>query len=232
MALQARLPRWGMTRFTGVRVLEVRIHLPPAESLQTFGSQSRRPADYRTRHAGYGTSPDFPGERLIVCRNRALAVERTRKREELLAATERELARIAAALHDNNTMYQLDPCRDRVMSDYIPYRDSRAMWDKDETSGEHGMSREGCPAGVGVCKGFSSGISRRRGGVSPVEGRAGIGIGIGFFAAPLILRPGGRRLAPFITRLRMSPMEHRPRMHRSLLLRAPSSSSHLLLLTP
>jgi hypothetical protein len=44
------------------------------------------------------TSPDFPGERLIVCRNRALAVERTRKREELLAATERELARIAAAV--------------------------------------------------------------------------------------------------------------------------------------
>ena len=27
------------------------------------------------------TSPDFPGERLIVCRNRALAVERTRKRD-------------------------------------------------------------------------------------------------------------------------------------------------------
>ena len=44
------------------------------------------------------TSPEFPGERLIVCRNRALAVERTRKREELLAATERELARIAAAV--------------------------------------------------------------------------------------------------------------------------------------
>jgi hypothetical protein len=44
------------------------------------------------------TSPDFPGERLIVCRNRALAVERARKREELLAATERELTRIAAAV--------------------------------------------------------------------------------------------------------------------------------------
>jgi transposase len=44
------------------------------------------------------TSPDFPGERLIVCRNRALAAERARKREELLAATERELARIAAAV--------------------------------------------------------------------------------------------------------------------------------------
>lgn len=36
----------------------------------------------------------FPGERLIVCRNRDLAAERTRKREELLVATERELTRI------------------------------------------------------------------------------------------------------------------------------------------
>jgi hypothetical protein len=38
----------------------------------------------------------FPGERLIVCRNRALAAERARKREDLLAATERALARIDA----------------------------------------------------------------------------------------------------------------------------------------
>jgi hypothetical protein len=44
------------------------------------------------------TSPDFPGERLIVCRNRALAAERARRREDLLAATERELARIATAV--------------------------------------------------------------------------------------------------------------------------------------
>jgi transposase len=41
------------------------------------------------------TAPDlFPGERLIVCRNQDLATERARKREELLAATERDLARI------------------------------------------------------------------------------------------------------------------------------------------
>jgi Transposase DDE domain len=39
-------------------------------------------------------SPDYPGERLIVCRNKALASERARKREELLAATEADLARI------------------------------------------------------------------------------------------------------------------------------------------
>jgi transposase len=41
------------------------------------------------------SAPDmFPGERLIVCRNRDLAAERARKREELLAATERELVRV------------------------------------------------------------------------------------------------------------------------------------------
>jgi transposase len=41
------------------------------------------------------TAPDmFPGERLIVCRNRDLAAERARKREELLVATERDLTRL------------------------------------------------------------------------------------------------------------------------------------------
>ena len=38
----------------------------------------------------------FPGERLIVCRNRDLATERARKREDLLLATERELGRVQA----------------------------------------------------------------------------------------------------------------------------------------
>jgi len=41
------------------------------------------------------THPDYPGERLIACRNPALAAERARKRQDLLAATEKELARIA-----------------------------------------------------------------------------------------------------------------------------------------
>jgi hypothetical protein len=44
------------------------------------------------------TSPEFPGERLIVCRNADLARERARKREDLLGATERDLAKIAAAV--------------------------------------------------------------------------------------------------------------------------------------
>jgi len=45
----------------------------------------------------------YPGERLIVCRNHDLAAERMRKREELLAATERELARIEAQVHHKKT---------------------------------------------------------------------------------------------------------------------------------
>jgi Transposase DDE domain len=41
-------------------------------------------------------SPDYPGERLIVCRNPALGAERARKRHELLEANERELEHIQA----------------------------------------------------------------------------------------------------------------------------------------
>src|SRR6266545_565044 len=40
--------------------------------------------------------PDYPGERLVCCRNPALAAERARKRTELLDATEAALAKIAA----------------------------------------------------------------------------------------------------------------------------------------
>jgi transposase len=44
------------------------------------------------------TSPEYPGERLIVCRNPELARERARKREDLLQATERDLAKVARAV--------------------------------------------------------------------------------------------------------------------------------------
>jgi len=43
------------------------------------------------------TSPDFPGERLVACKNPFLEAERARKRESLLAATEADLAKITAA---------------------------------------------------------------------------------------------------------------------------------------
>jgi hypothetical protein len=43
------------------------------------------------------TSPDFPGERLVACKNPFGEAERARKRESLLAATEADLEKIAAA---------------------------------------------------------------------------------------------------------------------------------------
>ena len=42
------------------------------------------------------THPDYPDERLICCRNPALAEQRARKRQELIAATDTELDKIAA----------------------------------------------------------------------------------------------------------------------------------------
>src|SRR6516165_6427994 len=44
------------------------------------------------------TSPDYPGERLVVCRNPLLAAERARKRNALLDATEKKLDAIAASV--------------------------------------------------------------------------------------------------------------------------------------
>jgi hypothetical protein len=49
------------------------------------------------RDLGEIQSPAYPGERLIVCKNPLLAGERRRKREELLAATERDLTKVATA---------------------------------------------------------------------------------------------------------------------------------------
>ena len=54
------------------------------------------PAKAGDRDMAEITSPDYPGERLVVCKNPLLAEERARKRAELLAVTEKELARIAA----------------------------------------------------------------------------------------------------------------------------------------
>jgi len=43
------------------------------------------------------SAPEFPGERLVCCHNPVLGEQRARKRQELLAATEKELTPIAAA---------------------------------------------------------------------------------------------------------------------------------------
>ena len=57
------------------------------------------PSLFDERNLAEIRSPDFPDERLVVCRNPLLARSRAHKREELLAATEADLAKIAAAAH-------------------------------------------------------------------------------------------------------------------------------------
>ena len=51
---------------------------------------------FDTQNLAEVTDPRYPGERLVVCYNPLLAERRARKREELLLASERELARVAA----------------------------------------------------------------------------------------------------------------------------------------
>ena len=63
--------------------------------------------------------PDFPGERLVVCRNPLLAEERERKREELIAAAEQKFETVRAA-----TRRQKRCWRDR---DKINYRLGRVL---------------------------------------------------------------------------------------------------------
>ena len=57
-----------------------------------------QPSLFDSRDIAEITCPElYPGERLIVCRDPQLAAERARKRQELLAATGRNLAAVAAA---------------------------------------------------------------------------------------------------------------------------------------
>jgi hypothetical protein len=68
---------------------------------------------FDTRDLAEISSPDYPGERLIACRNPYLAAERARKREDLLAATGAELAKIKAAV-DNGQLTDSDKIGIRV----------------------------------------------------------------------------------------------------------------------
>jgi transposase len=60
------------------------------------------------------TSPDYPGERLVACRNPLLASERARKRQDLLAATEALLAKVKGQVDAGRLT---DPDKIRVKAD-------------------------------------------------------------------------------------------------------------------
>jgi transposase len=69
-----------------------------ADTIKKLASQGTiQPSLFDERDLAEVSSPDFVGERLIVCRNPLLADERSRKRESLLAATEKQLDEIVTA---------------------------------------------------------------------------------------------------------------------------------------
>jgi hypothetical protein len=70
------------------------LRAPAIDALRTAGSLQLSLFD--DKDLGEITDPAYPGERLIVCRNPLLAEERSRKRDDLLASTERDLGRIRA----------------------------------------------------------------------------------------------------------------------------------------
>ncbi|MDP2958667.1 MAG: IS1634 family transposase, partial [Longimicrobiales bacterium] len=107
--------RWGLERVVWVAdrglLTEARIQeeLRPVEGLEWI-TALRSPAIaalvedevlqlsiFDERDLFEFSSPDYPGERLVACRNPLLAEERARKREALLQSTERELEKIAVA---------------------------------------------------------------------------------------------------------------------------------------
>jgi hypothetical protein len=71
------------------------LRAPAIKQLAAAGGPLQ-PSLFDDRDMAEITSPDYPGERLVVCKNPLLADERARKRAELLAGTEKDLARIAA----------------------------------------------------------------------------------------------------------------------------------------
>jgi transposase len=90
-------------------------------------------------------SPDFPGERLVACFNPLLADERRRKRDELLAATERQLQRIAAEVQRRTkkplTKTEIALKVGRVLNRYkvgkhyrLTIEDNRFEWERNEES--------------------------------------------------------------------------------------------------
>jgi hypothetical protein len=68
------------------------LRAPAIAALRSAGSLQLSLFD--EKDLGEITDPAYPGERLVVCRNPLLAQERSRKREELLTCTERDLERI------------------------------------------------------------------------------------------------------------------------------------------
>jgi Transposase DDE domain len=89
--LEADVKPAGLDWITALRAPSIRELAAAGGPLQ--------PSLFDQRDMAEITSDDYPGERLVVCRNPDLAARRCHKRQELLEATERQLAAVAARLH-------------------------------------------------------------------------------------------------------------------------------------
>lgn len=94
MITEARI-REDLQRIEGLDWITA-LRAPAIRKLLAEGSL--QPSLFDERDLAEITSPMYPNQRLVVCRNPLLTEERRRKREELLAATEKHLAKIAAAV--------------------------------------------------------------------------------------------------------------------------------------
>ena len=89
-----------------------------------------RPSLFDDRDMAEITCPDYPGERLVVCKNPLLAEERARKRDELLAITEKELARIS-----DRVQRARKPLRGGAAAVALPLPGTCSIWAKSRTRG-------------------------------------------------------------------------------------------------
>src|SRR6267154_2694566 len=86
----------GLDWITALRAPQIRALLDTgAFQLSLFDERDLPTDQVRGLKAHEITAPEFPGERLVVCKNPLLAEERARKREDLLQATEAALAKLA-----------------------------------------------------------------------------------------------------------------------------------------
>ncbi|MBM3695945.1 MAG: IS1634 family transposase [Actinobacteria bacterium] len=90
------------------------------------------------------THPDYPGERLVMCKNPAVAAERARKRQDLLEATERALGKIrAATLRDKRALRGTDNIGVRVGKVIGKYKVAKHFtWDISHDSFTYALNHE------------------------------------------------------------------------------------------
>lgn len=94
MITQARIDR----ELRGVEGLDWISALRSSQIAELSAAGLIQPSLFDEKNLAEIQSPDFPGERLVVCRNPLLARSRAHKREELLAATEADLEKIRSAV--------------------------------------------------------------------------------------------------------------------------------------